>query len=146
MKNLVKRNPLNLERMDSFFDDFWNNSFLISPFHSKSEVSIDAYEENNQFIINADLPGIKVEDVNIELKDSSLSISGERNNEQESKGRNYYRKERSYSSFQRSFILPDNIDENSIKASYNNGVLKITINKKEQPQIESSKRINISTE
>lgn len=80
-------------------------------------------------------PGLKKEDFNISIENGVLCISGKTESEQEEKDKNYVRKEYSASSFSRSFTLPDNTDEDSIAANYNDGILKLTINKTE---VESS--------
>lgn len=121
--------------MDEFFNDAVNNrrdSFV---------PSIDISESDDQFLISAELPGMKKEDINISLENNRLSISGERSFEKEDKGKKYHRVETSYGSFERSFQLPDNIDEESIKASYDNGLLNISIDKSED---KVKKQIEIS--
>lgn len=121
--------------MDEFFNDAVNNrrdSFV---------PSIDISESDDQFLISAELPGMKKEDININLENNRLSISGERSFEKEDKGKKYHRVETSYGSFERSFQLPDNIEEESIKASYDNGLLNISIDKSED---KVKKQIEIS--
>lgn len=121
--------------MDEFFNDAVNNrrdSFV---------PSIDISESEDQFLISAELPGMKKEDINISLENNRLSISGERSFEKEDKGKKYHRVETSYGSFERSFQLPDNIDEESIKANYDNGLLNISIDKSED---KVKKQIEIS--
>jgi HSP20 family protein len=102
--------------------------------------AVDTYEEDNNIVIKAELPGIKKENVAIDIKDNVLTLKGERSEETEVKEENYYRKERSYGKFHRAFTLPDAVDPNKIEASYKDGVLKITIPKAEAT---ASKKIEI---
>jgi HSP20 family protein len=91
--------------------------------------SIDVSETEDQFVIEAELPGMKKADINISLKNGRLAISDERRFESEKEGKTFHRVETKYGSFNRSFQLPDNIDEESINASYKNGLLNISIQK-----------------
>lgn len=111
--------------MDEFFNDAVNNR------RDTFVPSIDISETEDQFLITAELPGMKKEDININLENSQLSISGERSLESEETGKTFHRVETQYGSFNRSFQLPDNIDEESIAANYENGLLNISINKSE---------------
>jgi HSP20 family protein len=111
--------------MDEFFSDaVQTNKDSFVP-------GIDISETENQFLITAELPGMKKEDINISLDSGQLSISGERNFKNEEEGKTFHRVETKYGSFNRSFQLPDNVDEESISASYENGLLHISINKSE---------------
>ncbi len=101
---------------------------------------VDTYEENGAIVIKAEIPGVKKEDVSIDIKDNVLTLKGERSHEAEIKEENYYRRERSYGKFHRAFTLPDAVDPNRIDASYKDGVLKITIPKAEEP---TAKKIEI---
>jgi HSP20 family protein len=102
--------------------------------------AVDTYEENNNIVIKAELPGVKKENVTIDIKDNMLTLKGERSEETEVKEENYYRKERSYGKFHRAFTLPDAVDPNKIEASFKDGVLKISIPKAEEAK---SKKIEI---
>lgn len=121
--------------MDEFFND------ALSARRDNFVPSIDISETEDQFLISAELPGMKKEDITISLENGRLSISGERNIKSEENGKKYHRVETSYGSFERSFQLPDNVDEESISASYENGLLDISIQKNEQ---EVKKQIEIS--
>ena len=92
--------------------------------------SVDVYEDGEQFRLHAELPGLKKEDVKINLKEGVLTLRGERKFEDEQKKDNYYRLERSYGSFARSFTLPKTVDPEKIRATMKDGVLEITIPKK----------------
>lgn len=112
--------------MDEFFNDAVNNR------HDNFVPSIDISESEEQFLITAELPGMEKDDITINLENGRLSISGERKFQNEEQGKTYHRVETQYGSFNRSFQLPDSVDENSIKASYKNGLLDISIDKNEE--------------
>ena len=83
-------------------------------------------------MLSIEVPGIKDEDIEIKIEDSTLSLRGERKFEKETKEENYHRIERAYGSFYRSFSLPPYIDQDKIEAEHENGVLKITMPKKHE--------------
>ena len=91
----------------------------------------DLIESDTHYILRADLPGLSEDDVNIELDGNVLSVSGERKSEHEHRGQGYYRVERSYGSFRRSLRLPEGVDAGAIKATFDKGVLEITVPKPE---------------
>ena len=94
--------------------------------------SMDLVEADDHFVLKADLPGLSEEDVAIEVRDNALTISGERKAEHEARERGWYRVERSFGRFSRSLTLPDGIDPDAISASFDKGVLAVTIPKPEQ--------------
>lgn len=94
--------------------------------------TVDTYEEGDNIVIKADLPGVKKEDVSIDVKDNVLTLKGERKHEENIDEDNYYRRESAYGKFQRAFTLPDAVDANKIEASYKDGTLKITVPKTEE--------------
>src|SRR5690606_1784904 len=91
----------------------------------------DIIENKDNYVISLDIPGVKKEDVKISYSAGELSISGERKQEHESRDNNFYRLERSYGRFYRSFNLPKEIKEEAIEAEYKNGQLTVTIPKSE---------------
>lgn len=101
---------------------------------------IDSFQRGDQFVVRADLPGLKKEDVNIEVSDDSIVIQGERREEHEENREGYYRSERSYGSFYRTVPLPEGAITESAKAEFNNGVLEITM---QAPPREVSRRRRI---
>lgn len=121
--------------MDEFFND------AVQSRRDNFVPSIDISETDDEFQISAELPGMEKEDITVNLENNRLFISGERTLEKEDKGKKYHRVETKYGSFERSFQLPDNVDEDSISATYDNGLLNITIQKSEQ---EVKKQIEIS--
>jgi HSP20 family protein len=92
---------------------------------------VDISETDAEFCIKAEVPGIKKEDVTINIEDHVLSLHGENKREKEEKGEKYHRIERYYGSFSRSFSLPENVDEEKIEAKFKDGLLTLTIPKTE---------------
>jgi HSP20 family protein len=94
--------------------------------------AMDVVETEDHFVLRADLPGLSEKDVNIELEDSVLTISGERKAEHEQRNEGYYRVERASGSFSRSLTLPEGVNADGIQASFDSGVLEVRIPKPEQ--------------
>jgi HSP20 family protein len=94
--------------------------------------AMDLVENEHDFVLRADLPGMTEGDVNIELEDNVLTISGERKSEHEDRKAGYYRVERSFGTFRRSLGLPEGVDPESVKATFANGVLEVTVPKPEE--------------
>jgi HSP20 family protein len=93
---------------------------------------VDIAETDNAFEIKAELPEVKKEDVKVSVYNGVLTIRGERKQEKEENGKKFHRVERKYGSFTRSFTLPDNVDENDIKAAFKDGILNLQIQKTEE--------------
>lgn len=89
-------------------------------------------ETEKEVDVTIDLPGMKPEDVKVELRDRVLTISGERKDEKEEKGKTFHRVERRCGSFRRTFTLPSEVDENKVNAKFTDGVLKVTLPKSER--------------
>jgi HSP20 family protein len=94
--------------------------------------SIDLVEGENEFTVTVDLPGLKPEEVNVELKGESLWITGERKEEKEEKEKTYHRIERTYGEFRRVLPLPSAVKEGEIEAKFTDGMLKVTLPKAEE--------------
>jgi HSP20 family protein len=94
-------------------------------------LAVDILENENALIIKADVPNVNLKDINIQLENGTLTLSGERQFENDDKATAYLRIERSYGAFARSFTLPDTIDPEGVRADQAEGVLKITLPKKE---------------
>ena len=94
--------------------------------------AMDLVETQDEFVLRADLPGLTENDVNIELEDNVLTISGERKAEHEARKEGYYRVERASGSFSRSLTLPEGIDPEQVRAQFDNGVLEVRIPKPEE--------------
>jgi HSP20 family protein len=93
---------------------------------------MDLVETDDHFVLRADLPGMTEDDVKIEFEDGTLTVSGERKAEHESKNEGYYRVERAFGAFSRSLTLPQGIDPEAVSASFDNGVLEVRIPKPEE--------------
>ena len=98
---------------------------------------VDITEDEKEYLIKAELPEVKKEDVKLTVHDDVLSISGERKYEKEEKGKKYHRVERSYGSFTRSFTLPEDADAGKVSADYKEGVLKVHLPKSEKAKPKS---------
>jgi HSP20 family protein len=94
--------------------------------------TVDISETDQEYLIKAELPEVKKEDVKVTVEDGVLTIQGERHQEKEDKGRKYHRVERSYGTFMRSFTLPESVDETAVKAEYKDGVLNLHLPKVEK--------------
>jgi HSP20 family protein len=93
---------------------------------------VDISETEGEYLIKAELPEVKKEDVKVTVENSVLTIQGERRQEKEENGRKFHRVERSYGSFLRSFTLPESIDESGVKAEYKDGILNLHLPKSER--------------
>ena len=141
---LVRFNParelLDIEReFNRMFNSFGNRFGLSKKDSTDDEYEnavwvplTDVAEDNDNYYLKADLPGIKKEDVKISYSDGNLSISGERSQEKETKDKKFHRIERSYGKYYRSFNLPKEIKEDKIKAEFTDGQLNIIIPKAEE--------------
>jgi HSP20 family protein len=96
--------------------------------------SVDTLERDNAIEIRAELPGIKKDDISIDVRNNVLTLSGERSHDEDVNEGDFYRRERFYGRFQRAITLPDNVDTDNIDAAYEEGVLKITVPKTEESQ------------
>lgn len=96
--------------------------------------AMDLLERDDHFVVRADLPGMNEEDVNLEVEDGILTISGERSNEETTESEGYYRTERAYGTFQRSFSLPEGINPDQVSAEFDRGVLELRIPKPAERQ------------
>jgi HSP20 family protein len=126
------------EEMDRTFDRMFRDfgmprrSWLPRPFQSRAHEGlwaprIEAFQKNDRYIVRADLPGLKKDEVQVELTDEALTIRGERREEKEEEREGYYHSEREYGQFYRSIPLPEGVITESAQASFNNGVLEISM-------------------
>jgi HSP20 family protein len=137
MALLMKPEPFTRE-IDRVFDAFFGQTDQAR----RWVPPVDLVEAEDHFVLKADLPGLREEDVNIEVQDGTLTISGERKAEHEQRERGWYRIERSFGSFSRSLTLPDGVDADGIAASFSDGVLEVRIPK---PEERKPRRIEISS-
>ena len=93
--------------------------------------SVDIYETENELVLKADLPDVDLKDIDVRVENQTLSISGERKFEKEETTKGYHRMERNYGRFTRSFAVPNSFDTEKIAADYKNGVLNVSLPKKE---------------
>jgi HSP20 family protein len=94
---------------------------------------IEVFEREGQFVVRADLPGLKKEDVRVDVTDNALIIEGERRKEQEERREGFYRSERSYGRFSRAIPLPEGLDTEDVKAEFKNGVLEVRLPAPKRP-------------
>lgn len=142
---LIKFNPFKeletlSERMRSIFDDLPTafNLDLTSSFYPR----VDIAEDDQNVYVTAELPGVDKKDVKVSLQDNVLTIKGEKKSEIKDENKNYFRIERTYGSFCRSFQLPAEVDHDKVKAKFENGMLMIEAAKKE-PTSRNEKLIEI---
>jgi len=151
-QRLARRGPLGIgspfrmlerfaDEMDRVFDDFGFSRSWLTPRWQRTSSSvplsgrgadmwvpdIEVYQRDSELVVRADLPGMKKEDVSVEITDDAITISGERRQERESERGGVYRSERSYGSFYRSIPLPPGAMADQAKAAFTNGVLEITM-------------------
>jgi HSP20 family protein len=131
---LTRYNPFELNEFATplrLFNDSVNRIFSDSAATRPWTPNVDIKETENEIVLHADVPGIDEKDIDIKLEDGTLTLKGERKFEQEKKGEGYHRIERGYGSFVRCFSVPDSVDPEHVKAAYKNGVLTVTLPKKE---------------
>jgi HSP20 family protein len=121
--------------MNEIFNNFFANPFSIAPMQRMMEMGesyspgIDVCETDKEIIITADLPGMDEKNIHLTIEGDVLTISGTKEKETETKEARIYRKERSYGSFSRSITLPGEVDIEKVDASFNKGVLKVSVPK-----------------
>ncbi len=93
--------------------------------------AVDIFETENELVLKADVPDVELKDIDIRMENGTLSLRGERKFESKKTDGGYHRLERAYGSFERYFTLPDTVDPDKVKAEYKNGVLTVTLPKKE---------------
>ena len=102
---------------------------------------VDIFDDGNNFVLSAEPPGAGREDLDIDVKDNRLTIKGEKKLENKTEKEGYLRVERSYGVFERTFFLDDNVDRENIQADYKDGVLRLTLPRKQE---EASKKIEVN--
>jgi len=128
--------------IENIFEGFFNDRFFPTLYKNSSQIKVDVKENENEYVLEAELPGIKKEDLNLQIDDDRLTISVQKNEQTEEEKDNYIRRERSYSSMTRSFSIA-NVDSENVNAKYENGVLFVTLPKKQQKVIKG-KQIEIN--
>lgn len=122
-----RRHPL----FNELFDEFFGGKSLSGALASKAP-AVNVSEDKDQYHVELAAPGLQKEDFNLNVEDDVLTISVEKKEEKDEKENGYTRREFNYSSFTRSFTLPETVDTENIKAVYNDGILGIDIPKKEE--------------
>ena len=146
MSYLPRLRSKSIRTRDSIFDDLFNELYsLPTSFLSKSGMDlsprIDISETDNEYKIEAELPGINQKEIDVKIDNNILTIKGKKEDIKEEKEKNYHLRERYYGAFQRSISLPNNIEPEKIKASFENGVLNISVPKSDK---RAPKKIEIS--
>jgi HSP20 family protein len=132
---------------DRLTEDFWRRPFpgLLSgerwhlPMVSLKAPSLDVYEEKDDMVVKADLPGLNKDEIEVTVTGNVVTIKGEKKKEEEVKEKDYYRRERSYGSFVRSVELPCEVKSDQIKANFKDGVLEVRM-----PKTEEAKKKSVS--
>lgn len=133
--------------MERMFDDFWGRRmrpwwperWSLPAVLEISPPAIDLYEEKDDIVVKAELPGMDKDNIEVNLTDHTLTIKGEKKKEEEVKEENYYKSERSYGSFVRTLELPRDVHTEKVKASFKNGVLEVRLPKTEEAKAKEIK-------
>lgn len=137
--------------VEHYFDRFFRHPFSMMmhpsagfrdlPQFAGMSPSVDIFEEGGDMVVKADIPGIGKDDLNVSITENTLTISGEKKQEEKTEKKDFHRVERSYGSFCRSFRLPDNVNGEKAKAQFKDGVLEVRIPKTKESKV---KKITIS--
>ena len=127
-----------IRRPFSFFGPSWFPRVRMPEFEEISP-SVDIYEEGDDVVVKAELPGMKKDDIEVTITDDTITISGEKKREEKVEKKNYYRYERSFGSFTRSFRIPVDVQTDKAQASFKDGVLEIKIPKTEEAKRRTKK-------
>ena len=137
---------------DRVFDNFRKDleksftsfpSFTMPSFPKTNQTSYDLIDEGKQFRVKMDVPGVKKNDIKLEVTDNSLEVKAEHKEESEEKKKNYLRKERSHVSFYRTLPLSENVVSGKVKAKLTDGVLEITLPKSKPTSVKKKKSISV---
>ncbi len=140
MRNLVSTQ----DRFNRLFNDTLSRIFDDGELGTRPWApAVDIYETDHDVVLKAELPGVDPKDVEIRVEDGTLYFKGQRKFENEVKEENYHRVERSYGSFTRSFALPSSVNSDKAKAEYKDGVLTLTMPKREEAKPKTI-QINVS--
>jgi HSP20 family protein len=129
--------------MDRLWDSFFGERPLARAWEREWAPSLDVSETKDNFVVKAEVPGIDAKDIDISLTGDVLTIKGEKKQEKEEKEEDYHLVERSYGAFSRSIRLPAEVESTKIKASYKNGILRVTLPKSEKVK---AKEVRIKAE
>jgi HSP20 family protein len=146
MMNLVRWNPWKeMSTLQHRINHMLNEPFFRSDSDDELRMgswypAVDMFDDGDKIVIKAELPGMDKKDISVDIEDRVLTLSGERNYENEVKEENYYRRERASGTFKRAFNLPADVNSDEIKADFKDGVLKIEIPK---PEAKKPKQITV---
>jgi HSP20 family protein len=129
--------------MDRLWDSFFGERPLARAWEREWAPSLDVSETKDNFVVKAEVPGIDAKDIDISLTGDVLTIKGEKKQEKEEKEEDYHLVERTYGAFSRSIRLPAEVESTKIKASYKNGILRVTLPKSEKVK---AKEVRIKAE
>ncbi len=127
------------ETVNDLFRESMSPSLRRREFTSGWNPAVDILENDKEIVLQAELPGMKKDDITVEVKDNTVKIRGERKFHSEDKKENYHRLERSFGVFERSFALPRTVRQDKVQAKYHDGVLEVTL-----PKTEEAKRKKIA--
>jgi len=119
--------------MDSILNEFFNPGVCIDERETRVwNPVVDVYENDEEIVVKAEVPGVEKKDISVDINDGVLTVKGERRHEEKVPEDRFYRKERVYGKFQRSFRLPEGTDYDKINADFKNGILTVTVPKVEE--------------
>jgi len=133
------------EDMERWFEDFFRRPFplfapsLLPRLRMEMTPTADIFEEGEDVVVKAELPGMKKEEIEVKLTENTITISGEKKKEEKIEKKDYYRVERSYGSFKRAFNLPSEVQMDKAKAQFKDGILEIRIPKTEEAKKKEKK-------
>ena len=145
MSNLTRWEPARemmtlREAMDRLFDDAFTRPLSVRDGWSMASPAIDMYQTDNEVVVRASIPGIKAEEVQINVTGDILTLKGEAKQEEERKERSWHIREQRFGSFERSIVLPTDVKSDQAEAVFENGILTITLPKADEVK---PKTINI---
>lgn len=144
----TRRNKSTIPSLSSWVDDLFETGMgtgFLSNFNTGMTLpAVNIKETKDEFYLEIAVPGMKKSDFNIDVDNKILSISSEKSEEHVDKEENYTRREFGYSSFQRTFTLPDTVESDHINAKYNDGILIVHLPKREEAKEKPAKRISVS--
>lgn len=142
--NLIRFNQHPVSLLSELMEDFDRNFFARTPETRGMVPAVNIRESEDNFVLDVAAPGLKKEDFKINLDNNVLTISSEQKNESEEKNEKYTRKEFFFNAFSRSFTLPKTIDLDKIRADYKDGVLSISLPKREDAKVAVNREIAIA--
>ncbi|HEY1406459.1 MAG TPA: Hsp20/alpha crystallin family protein [Spirochaetota bacterium] len=150
-KRELQKHSSPFEEMERMFNDFFQQRFFAPSWMPRFKfpelddvsTSVDMFEEGDNLVIKAELPGMKKEDINVDLKDDVITISGEKKSEEKTERKDFHRVERTFGSFTRRLRLPVEIKADKVEASFKDGVLEIKMPKSEAAK-QNAKKIAVS--